>query len=161
MLTAGCARTQQTANEAKPAPSSTPSKVQFNVDMLDKTIDPCVDFYAYACKKWQAQNPIPGDESAWGRFNELEERGEYTVRDILQKYSAEDPKRSAVEQKIGDYYQSCMDEAAIEKAGIAPLDEEFAAIDAMKSKQDLAEEIMRLHRHAVERHVHLQLRSGL
>ena len=120
-LFAGCAKTQQPTQETKALAQPTPSKVQFNAEMLDKTIDPCVDFYAYACKKWQAANPIPGDESGWGRFNELEERGEYTLRDILQKYSSEDPKRSVVEQKIGDYYQSCMDESAIEKAGTQPL----------------------------------------
>ena len=149
-LFAGCAKTQPSNPEPKPASEATPSKVQFNPGMLDKSIDPCVDFYAYACKKWQAANPIPGDESGWGRFNELEERGEYTLRDILQKYSTDDPKRSMVEQKIGDYYQSCMDEGAIEKAGTQPLGEEFAAIDAMKSSEDMATEIVRLHRRAVE-----------
>jgi putative endopeptidase len=150
LLTAGCAKTQQAAQETKPASQSTPSKITFNPDMLDKTIDPCVDFYAYACKKWQAQNPIPGDKPEWGSFDELEERGEYTLRDILQKYSADDAKRSSLEQKIGDYYASCMDESAIEKAGTHPLDEEFAAIDAMQTKQDLAKQVGRMHRHAVE-----------
>jgi endothelin-converting enzyme/putative endopeptidase len=149
-LSAGCAKTQQPSQETKPVAKATPSKVQFNADMLDKTIDPCVDFYAYACKKWQAANPIPGDESGWGRFNELEERGEYTLRDILQKYSSDDPKRSVVEQKIGDYYESCMDESAIEKAGTQPLTEELATIDAMKSKDDLATEIVRLHRRGTQ-----------
>jgi putative endopeptidase len=150
LVTAGCAKTQPAAEEAKPASPTTHSKVAFSADLLDKTINPCVDFYAYACAKWQAKNPIPGDQSEWGRFDELEERGEYTVRDILQKYSVDDPRRNPTEQKIGDYYQSCMDEAAIEKAGTHPLDEEFAAIEAMQSKQDLAKQVVRMHRHAVE-----------
>src|SRR6185312_14002742 len=74
--------------QSNSAPAA-PSGVRFNVDMLDKTIDPCTDFYAYACSKWQAQNPIPSDRSTWGRFNELQERGENVIREILEKYSAE------------------------------------------------------------------------
>ena len=61
------------------------SKVRFNPEMLDKSIDPCTDFYAYACSKWQAQNPIPSDRPSWGRFNELQDRGEILVRGILEK----------------------------------------------------------------------------
>jgi len=120
--------------------------VRFNPDMLDKSIDPCTDFYAYACSKWQSQNPIPSDRSSWGRFNELQERGENTIRDILEKYSTNDSKRTPNQQKIGDYYQGCMDEAAFNKAGTTPLAEQLKAIDTLKSKQDLAKEAIRLHR---------------
>ena len=133
---------------APPVPPQT-GHVSFTADMLDKNIDPCTDFYGYACSKWQAQNPIPGDHSSWRRFNELEERGEQTVRGILEKYSANDSKRNPVEQKIGDYYQSCMDEAAIEAAGTRPLADEFKAIEGLNSKADLAKELVRLHRQAV------------
>ncbi len=102
-----------------------PAKVRFSVDMLDKSIDPCNDFYAYACSKWLAKNPIPADRSSWGRFNELQQRGEFIVRDILEKASVDAPGRSASQQKIGDYYASCMDESAIEKAGTKPLERDF------------------------------------
>src|SRR3954467_10602609 len=104
--------------------NSAPKKqgeVRFSPDMLDQSIDPCNDFYAYACSKWQAQNPVPSDRASWGRFNELQERGENIIRGILEKYSTNDPKRSPVEQKIGDYYQACMDESAVNKAGTTPL----------------------------------------
>ncbi len=123
-----------------------PADVRFSVDMLDKSIEPCNDFYAYACSKWTAQNPIPADRSSWGRFNELQQRGEYIVRDILEKAAADGSSHSASEQKIGDYYASCMDEAAVEKAGIKPLEPDFHSIAAIKSKEELTQEIVRLHR---------------
>jgi putative endopeptidase len=129
------------------SPSS--SNVRFNADMLDKSIDPCTDFYAFACRKWQAQNPIPRDRPAWGRFNELQDRGEILVRAILEKYSADDSKRSPIEQKIGDHYFSCMDEAAIEKIGTKPLASTLDRVAALKSKDELAREAVRLHREGV------------
>ncbi len=135
------------------AQTSTPMKateVRFNVDMLDKSVDPCTDFYSYACSKWQAKNPVPADRSTWGRFNELQERGEYIVRDILEKAAAKTTGRTPYEQKIGDYYASCMDESAIEKAGAKPLDHDLQSIDALKSKNDLAKEAMRMHREGAD-----------
>ena len=132
---------QNSPAQAKPA-----SDVSFSVDMLDKAIDPCNDFYAYACSKWKTQNPVPADRPGWGRFDELQQRGEYIVREILDKSSADKPGRSSSEQKIGDYYASCMDESAIEKAGAKPLDPDFKGIAAIQSKDGLAQEIVRLHR---------------
>src|SRR5579864_2440970 len=130
--------------------TSTPTgNVRFSTDMLDKSTDPCTDFYAYACSKWQAQNPIPSDRPSWGRFNELQDRGETLVRGILEKYSLDNPKRSPVEQKIGDYYFSCMDESAIEKAGSKPLQPTLNRIAGLQSKQDFAKEAVRLHREGV------------
>jgi putative endopeptidase len=126
--------------------SAKPADVRFSVDMLDKGIDPCNDFYAYACSKWLALNPIPADRSAWGRFNELAQRGEYIVRDILEKAAVDRPERTANEQKIGDYYGSCMDESAIEKAGTKPLEHDLQSIAAIQSRTDLPKEIVRLHR---------------
>ena len=124
--------------------------VRFSVDQIDKSVDPCNDFYAYACSKWLAQNPIPADRSSWGRFNELQQRGEYIVRDILEKSSLDRPGRSASEQKIGDYYASCMDEGAIEKAGTKPLERDLQNIAAIKSKGELAQEVVRLHREGTD-----------
>ena len=124
------------------------SNVRFSPDMLDKSVDPCTDFYAYACSKWQAQNPIPSDRPSWGRFNELQDRGEILARGILEKYSLDDPKRSPIEQKIGDYYYSCMDESAIEKAGASPCSP-LSAVARLQSKEDFAKEAVRLHREGV------------
>jgi putative endopeptidase len=131
---------QDKADAAKPA------DVRFSVDLLDKSIDPCNDFYAYACSKWAAQNPIPADRSSWGRFNELAQRGEYIVRDILEKAAIDRTGRSSSEQKIGDNYASCMDESAIERAGTKPLERDLQSIAAIKSKAELPQEIVRMHR---------------
>src|SRR5437763_11680788 len=75
------------------------ASVGFSASMLDRSIDPCTNFYAYACSKWQAQNPIQGDRPGWGRLNELADRGEYIVRDIMQKYKEKDPIRRLVLRK--------------------------------------------------------------
>jgi putative endopeptidase len=139
-------KSAQDKTEDKTETAKTRPEVRFSVDMLDKNIDPCNDFYAYACSKWLAQNPIPADRAAWGRFNELAERGEYIVRDILEKAAADRPGRSVNEQKIGDYYASCMDESAIEKAGTKPLEHDFQSIASIKSKDDLPKEIVQLQR---------------
>ncbi|MBS1851353.1 MAG: M13 family metallopeptidase [Acidobacteria bacterium] len=122
---------------------------RFDPNLIDKNLDPCTDFYAYACAKWRAKNPIPGDEASWGRFDELVKNGELTVRSILEKYSAANAGRSGVEQKIGDYYASCMDESAIEKAGTAPLQDPLKAIANLKTKKELAGLLVGLHRQGV------------
>jgi putative endopeptidase len=137
------------AQTSTPVDHPKQSHLQFSADMLDKSIDPCTDFYAYSCGKWRAQNPTPADQSSWGRFDELQDQGESIEHDILEKNSANDSSRSATEQKIGDYYASCMDESAIESAGLTPLQGEFKAIRGLKSKQELAQEIIRLHREGV------------
>ncbi len=133
-------------SSTQPDTAESMADVRFSPDMLDKEIDPCKDFFAYACSKWIAKNPIPSDRSSWGRFNELQQRGEYVVRDILAKAAEQSAQRSSDEQKIGDYYASCMDEAAVEKTGTKPLDLDFKSIAAIKSKDDLPKEIVRLHR---------------
>ncbi|HUD64606.1 MAG TPA: M13 family metallopeptidase [Candidatus Sulfotelmatobacter sp.] len=106
----------------------------FDVNAMDKSIDPCVDFYHYACGTWLKKNPVPPDKAAYGRFTELADRNREILRGVLEKATAANPGRSANEQKIGDYYASCMDESSIEKKGTAALQPELARIDALKGK---------------------------
>ena len=112
---------------------------------MDLTANPCADFYQYACGGWMAKNPIPPDESVWGQFNELADRNRAILRDILEKASAANPQRTAIEQKIGDFYGSCMDEQTIDKLGAEPIKNDLDRIEALSSKADLVNELVRLH----------------
>ena len=117
----------------------------FDVNAIDKSADPCVDFYQYACGTWMKNNPVPADKSRWGRFDELHERNLYILRDILDEAQAPG-KHTPIETMVGNYYGSCMDESAIEKKGIAPLTPELEKINAIKTKKGLIQQIAYMHR---------------
>jgi len=117
----------------------------FSTGNMDMTANPCLDFYQYACGTWMANNPIPPDQSRWDTLGKLQDENLAVLRGILEKASANDPKRSAVEQKIGDFYASCTDEATIDKLGSKPLDPELKQITAIKSKDQIADALVRLH----------------
>jgi endothelin-converting enzyme/putative endopeptidase len=129
----------------KPAPTGAAQPGPgFSIANMDMTANPCVDFYRYACGTWMADNPVPADQSRWGTFDQLQDRNRAILRGILDKAAVDDPKRSAVEQKIGDFYASCTDEATIDKLGIEPLEAELKRIDAMQSKDRMVDELVRL-----------------
>ena len=125
------------------------SMVRFDVKAIDKTVDPCKDFYQFACGNWLKNNPIPADQSRWGRFNELDERNKQVLRAILEDAAKPDPGRDAVTRKIGDYFAACMDEKGIEALGLAPLKPELDRIRNLTDKSQLAEVIAHLHRNGI------------
>jgi len=129
------------AEEPKPIPS-------FDATGLDRTADPCVNFYQFSCGNWMKNNPIPPDQSTWGRFNELAEHNRLVLREILEN-AAKATNRTPNQEKIGDFYASCMDEAAINQKGVAVLQPEFERIAALKSKDDLPSLLAHLHRNQI------------
>jgi len=110
-----------------------------DINAMDRSIDPCTDFFAYSCGGWIKNNPIPADQSSWDTYSKMEDENKTQLRGILEAASAPDPNRNAVNQKIGDYYVSCMDEKAIEEKGAEPLKPQFDRIAKIGSKSDLAD----------------------
>jgi putative endopeptidase len=132
------------AAPAQPAASTppAPSASGLQLDALDRSVDACTDFYQFACGGWMAKNPVPADRASWGRFDELQERNNDTLRKILDAAAA---GREPEAKRIGDYYASCMDEPAIEAKGAAPLAPLLKKIDALASVAALPPLVAELH----------------
>jgi putative endopeptidase len=131
------------AQEATPAPalqplSAIPYTPSLDLNSMDRSADPCVDFYKYTCGGWMKNNPIPADQSAWDVYAKLDQENSQFLWGILEQ-DAKLKDRTPVQQKIGDYYASCMDTAAIDKLGLKPLQPELDRIAAIDNRKALAE----------------------
>src|SRR5580693_1198867 len=104
----------------------------FDPGAIDRTASPCTNFYQYSCGAWLKNNPIPSDQASWGRFDELQEHNREILHQIAEKDSQPSPARTAIEQKVGDYWSACMDEARINSLGTEPLKAELARIAALR-----------------------------
>jgi putative endopeptidase len=116
---------------------------------MDTSISPCSNFYQYACGLWRAKNPVPADRARWAQFNVLADKNLTIEREILEKAAQPAPTRSALDQKVGDFFYACMDEAAIERKGITPLKPDLDAINGLRSKNELAALLAKLGMHGV------------
>jgi len=128
-----------------PAPSDKPERPLASMPYtpsldpaaMDKSVDPCVDFYAYSCGGWIKENPIPPDQAHWSVYGKLADENVRFLWGALEEAAQPKPGRLPVEQQIGDYFAACMDEAAVEKAGAAPLRAELDTIAKMRSLTEL------------------------
>lgn len=124
---------------------SMPDLERFSAAEADGSLDPCTDFFQYACSKWVKANPIPADQAGWGTFNKLALWNVAAVHNTLEAAAAPSANKTAAEKQVGDYFSSCMDEAAINKAGIATLKPLLDRISSLKDKSQLPELIAALH----------------
>src|SRR5258708_15674855 len=110
------------------------------IDALDRKADPCVDFYQFACGGWIAKNPLPADRRSFGRFAEVQDRNFTILRRILEAPGADGDRK-----KASDYYAACMDEPAIEAAGLAGVRPDLTTIDELVNPDDLPVLVAHLH----------------
>ncbi|MGI4853195.1 MAG: M13 family metallopeptidase [Janthinobacterium lividum] len=119
------------------APMTVPrGGISLDVSAIDKTVNPCNDFYAYACGNWRKSNPVPADKTRWGRFDELGERNLYTVYNLLTE-AAEKPA-TPLQAKYGNFFAACMNDDAANKLGAAPLEPVMKRIAALNDRAALA-----------------------
>jgi endothelin-converting enzyme/putative endopeptidase len=153
LFAAGLITAPALCQTAAPAATSTESALRvFDPSLIDKTIDPCENFYRYSCNGWFQRNPLPADQTSYGRFTELAELNRLHLRQILEEAAVptatrgtDEKPRSVTEQKIGDEYASCMDIATINKQGLAPLQPELDRIAALRTPADLPALLAHLH----------------
>ncbi len=126
-----------TGGDAASGPTVIPkTPISFDLSAIDKTADPCTDFYTYACGNWKKNNPIPADQSRWGRFNELGDRNTYLLYTELK--AAADAPKGPLQKKYGDYFAACMNVGEANKLGATPLDPAMKTIDGWSDKKTLA-----------------------
>jgi putative endopeptidase len=131
LISSGSAQ-QSTSAASKPEPA-------LDVTSMDRTVDPCMDFFKYSCGGWMKSNPIPPDQSSWDTYSKMQDQNLTQLRGILEAATAPDPGRKAASQKIGDYYSSCVDEKAVEARGADPLKPELDRIAKIGSKAEIAD----------------------
>ena len=135
----------QTAPQGSPAQAPGAELRVFDPTLVDKTVDPCNNFYRYSCNGWFKRSPLPADQASYGRFTELFELNRLHLKQILETAAIPSASRTPNEQKIGDEYASCMDVGAINKQGLQVLQPELDRIAALKARAELPALIGHLH----------------
>jgi endothelin-converting enzyme/putative endopeptidase len=131
------------ATEQKPL-EAIPYSPSLDLTSMDKTVDPCNDFYKYSCGGWMKNNPIPADQARWSVYGKLGIENQQLLWGILQD-DAVAKTRTPVQQKVGDYFAACMDTAKIDALGLKPVAPGLARIDVLKTRAELEAAIAKLH----------------
>ena len=125
--------------------TSLPYTPSLDLPAMDKSADPCVDFYQYTCGGWMKNNPIPADQASWSVYGKLTVDNQRFLWGILDELAKKTARRTATQQKIGDYFSACMNEGEVEKLGASPLKSALDEIAALKDKKELAALLGREH----------------
>jgi putative endopeptidase len=115
-----------------------PYSPSLDVTSMDRSVDPCADFYTYSCGGWQKRNPIPPEETSWSVYGKLYQDNLQFLRGILTKAAETKSGRDQVTEEIGDFYGACMDENAVNERGLRAIQPQLDAIAALKSIRDIA-----------------------
>jgi len=124
---------------AQPLPAI-PYSPSLDLTSLDRTVDPCVDFYKFTCGGWQKNNPIPADQASWSVYAKLAIENQQFLWGILED-DAKAKNRTPVQQKVGDYFAACMNTSAIDALGAKPVQPVLAQIAALKTRAELVKAI--------------------
>ena len=143
-LLAACALTLPAQQPAPQPLEAMPYSPSLDVTSLDRTIDPCQDFYKFSCGGWEKNNPIPADQAGWSVYAKLANENQQFLWGILED-DAKAQNRTPVQQKVGDYFAACMNTAAIDAAGDKPIEPALAEIDALKTRAEIIAALPHLH----------------
>jgi putative endopeptidase len=152
-LAAALAAISLSLSGQQPAPQplqSMPYSPSLDATSLDRSVDPCVDFYKFSCGGWEKNNPIPADQAGWSVYAKLANDNQQFLWGILEDDSKapsgpSSAPRTPVQQKVGDYFAACMNTSTIDALGDTPLQPELAKIDALKTRADVLSALTRLH----------------
>ncbi len=132
-------------DKAQAGEAALPYTPSLDVNAMDRSADPCVDLYRFSCGGWQKNNPIPPDQTSWSVYGKLYQDNVKFLRGILEQAASDKGKRDLVTQEIGGFYASCVDEAAVEKRGVAAIRPQLDAIAKLKSAQEMAPLVAQFH----------------